>query len=80
MISKFRQIVFESEDDKDVLYQTKVLFSNLLESQKKSVNMNQFFYSLKDIDGNIYNPNEQKDADEFLTKYIDDIEKQMDTS
>lgn len=82
MIPFFRKIILSAKDpfygwtpDEDnVLYQSKILFSNLMISDKNVYNPMSFFASIKE-NGQIMPVNEQKDTDEFLNLYIDKIEQ-----
>lgn len=63
------------QDEDNVLLQSKILFANLMKSEKPVHNPEHFFNSIKDYDGSIMPKNEQRDVDEFLNIYMDKIEQ-----
>lgn len=65
------------EKSEDTLYHTKLLFASLLNTGSTSHNPEHFFKTIKDVDGSNLNPLEQRDADEFLSRFFDVIEPQI---
>ena len=59
----------EIAPEDNVLYQSKFLFANLIQSKMPTYNPIQFFNSIKDSNGEPMPTNEQKDIDEFLSIY-----------
>lgn len=82
MIPHFRKLIMMTKDrhagtvpeEDNVLYQSKLLFSNLMKSERPVHNPIDFFKSIKDYDGTVMPTNEQRDVDEFLNIYMDKIE------
>lgn len=60
-----------------ILYQTQLLFANLLKSDKQYYNPKMFTDSLKTAEGKPINVSEQMDADEFLSFYFDKLKKMI---
>jgi ubiquitin C-terminal hydrolase len=79
MIPNFRSMVLNVKNHKnnDVLYQSKLMISALLKLDKQSFTPQRFFDSLTDSNGAKFNPLEQRDADEFLQRYLDLLEQGM---
>lgn len=77
MIPCFRALILKADNSNgnEVLYQSKLLLSALLKLDKQSFSPTNFFNSLTDISGNKFNPMEQHDADEYLTRYLDLLEE-----
>ena len=80
-----RSLILTSKDYKEselapednVLYQSKYLFANLIQSKMPTYNPIAFFNSIKDSNGEPMPTNEQKDIDEFLSIYMDKIEQNI---
>lgn len=84
MMPAFRQAILEVRDPhpeipsyRNTLFQTKLMFAALLESEKQSFNTHFFFNSLRDVSGEKFNQIEQKDADEYFIRYMDIIDESM---
>ena len=81
----FRSFIFSAVDQKknelliedNVLYQSKYLFANLMNSKMPTYNPVVFFNSIKDFNGEPMPTNEQRDVDEFLNIYMDKIEQNI---
>ena len=68
------------EDFDDLLFQLQRMFYYLTFSQKSYYNPKNFVFSFKDNSGNPTNPSLQCDAEEFLTKFVDKLEKILSNS
>lgn len=79
MIPIFRSMVLNVKNHKnnEVLYQSKLMISALLKLDKQSFTPQRFFDSLTHSNGAKFNPMEQRDADEFLQRYLDLLEQGM---
>lgn len=77
MISSFRALVMKADNPQDniVINQSKLLIAALLKLDRQSFTPTNFFDSLTDVNGAKYNPMEQRDADEFLARYLDLLEE-----
>jgi ubiquitin C-terminal hydrolase len=71
----YKKLELPQEDN--VLYQSKYLFANLIQSKMPTYNPIAFFNSIKDSTGEPMPTNEQKDIDEFLSIYMDKIEQNI---
>ena len=78
MIPLFRKIILTVETDKtdpdNILFQLQKMFSYLNNSNRKFYSPETFVFSFKDYDGNPTNVNIQCDAQEFLLRFMDQIE------
>jgi ubiquitin carboxyl-terminal hydrolase 9/24 len=84
MIVPFRASILtvrnQQEEEKksaDVLYNSKLLFESLLSTGTSYHDPEHFFKTLRDVDGSELNPLEQRDADEFLSRYFEILEPQI---
>ena len=68
------------EDFDDFLFQLIRLFNYLTFSNKSYYNPKHFVFSFKDSQGNPTNPSVQCDAEEFLTKFMDKLEKALNNT
>jgi len=68
------------EDFDDMLFQLIRMFNYLTFSNKSYYNPKNFVYSFKDTSGKPTNPSIQCDAEEFLTRFVDKLEKALDNS
>ena len=66
-----------SQTADNLLHQSKLLFGNLLHSERESVETTNFFHANKEVDGSVPQTNEQKDVDEYLNLYLDRIEQSI---
>lgn len=79
MIPQFRKGILEVIHDKrdnNVLYQLRLIFIFLLKSKKTVYNPKAFTQSMK-IDKQVLNPFEQKDVDEFIMHFLDQLEHEL---
>ena len=78
MIPLFKQIILTVETNKEnednILFQLQKMFYYLNYSNRKFYSPETFVYSFKDYEGNPTNINIQCDAQEFLLRFIDQIE------
>ena len=80
MIPAFRKALLEVEDSsieelsENPLYQMKLIFGGLMETEKQYFNPKRFCHAFKDIDGSPMDPMVQRDVDEFFNMLIDRIE------
>jgi len=65
------------ESDENMLFQLKRLFYGMQYVDKEYFSPKKFCISFKDIDGSPTNFNEQKDASEFLSLFMDRFEEQI---
>eukprot|EP01080_Neovahlkampfia_damariscottae_P001684 gene1684-453_t len=70
----------KDDDNKNVLYQSQLLFGNLKDSFKYYYDTNPFCDSYKDIFGEKINVHRQQDAYEFFNLYFDKIEAAIGNS
>ena len=61
----------------NMLYQLKLLFGSLKESDRRFYNPRGFTESFKEYDGSGLNVREQKDVDEFFNMFMDRLEKSL---
>ena len=78
MIPLFKKIILTTEvnceNEDNVLFQLQKMFYYLNYSDRKFYSPESFVYSFKDYDGNPTNINIQCDAQEFLLRFMDQIE------
>jgi hypothetical protein len=78
MIPLFKQMILTVETNKEnednILFQLQKMFYYLNYSNRKFYSPETFVYSFKDYEGNPTNINIQCDAQEFLLRFIDQIE------
>ena len=77
MIKTFSQSILKLSDFNDednLLYQLKYIFSGLRSSDKQYINPRNFTRAFKDAEGNEINVVEQMDVDEFFASFMDKLE------
>lgn len=62
----------------DLFYQFQMLLAALKNSDKQAFNPKGLCHAYKDISGKPVNVTEQMDADEFLSHFLDKIEKSLE--
>jgi hypothetical protein len=62
----------------DLLYQFQMLLAALKNSDKQAFNPKGLCHAYKDMNGKPVNVTEQMDADEFLSHFLDKIEKHLE--
>ena len=86
MIPRFRHAILAaplpagspaSPTEDTVLYQMQTLFSFLSDSARKAYDMSGFCATFRDQQGNVMNPNEQMDVDEFFNTLFERLEAQL---
>lgn len=79
MIPCFRESILKADNSSqnDVLHQSKFMIYALLKVSHQSYTPNSFFNSLTDVTGEKFNPMEQRDADEFFSRYLDLLEEAL---
>ena len=77
MIPSFRALVMKADNpqNNNVLQQSKLLLASLIKLDRQSFAPKNFFGWLTDVNGERFNPMEQRDADEFFVRYLDLLEE-----
>jgi len=79
MIPQFRKGILEANHEKkgdNILYQLQLIFSFLLKSKRAVYNPKTFTQSIK-IDKQVLNVLEQRDVDEFIMHFLDQLEHEL---
>ena len=78
MIKQLRQEILKiPNENKNLLYELQKMFGFLALTKRESYNPKTFIEKFKDIDGNPTNPFVQCDAQEFLSRFIEQIEEEL---